>query len=136
MSQSASKPLRLEGLGYALRLVARVAEDDGALGVFHFENSHELADLVALPQYVDEVRDLERADLVARERDELRIAQMRLRESLDVRRQSRAEKQALAVLRQRLEDRVELAREAHGEHLVRLVEDQNLDRGRVEGFLA
>ena len=38
---------RLERLGHALGLVARVAEHDGALGILHLEDAHELADLVA-----------------------------------------------------------------------------------------
>ena len=126
---------RLQDLGGALRLVARVAEDDGALRVLDLEDANELAHLVAVSQDVNEVADLQRPDLVARESDELGVAEVALREALDVRRDGRAEEEPLPVLGQELEDGVELAGEAHREHLVGLVEDQDADRGRVEGAL-
>ena len=82
------EPSRLERLGDALGLVLRVAEDDRALGVLDLEDAHELADLVGLAHDVDEVLDLERADVIARERDELGILELRVREALDVRREA------------------------------------------------
>ena len=126
------EPAVLERFGGALRLVARVAEDDGALGVLHFEDAHELSDLVASLRHVDVVRDLERPHLVARERDELRLLQVRVREPLDVGGDGGAEEHPLPVLGQGLHDRVELPREAHGEHLVGLVEHEDADLARVE----
>src|SRR5262249_367391 len=125
----------LERLRDSLRLVARVAKDDRALRVFDLEDADELADLVGRLRDVDVVSDLERADLVAREHDELRVAQVRVGEALDVRRDGGAEEETLSILRQELEDGVELLGEAHREHLVRLVEDEDADAARIERAL-
>ena len=75
--------LALQGRGHALRLVLRVAEDDGALRVLDLDHPQERADLVG-GHHVDEVQDRERADVIAREGDELRRAQPGLRHALDV----------------------------------------------------
>src|SRR5262249_7035006 len=119
--------LVLEHFGEALGLVLRVAEEDRALRVFDLEDSHELLALVAPAEDVDEVIDLERADLVARQRDDLGLLQLRHGEALDVGRDRRAEEEPLALFRERVADRVKLLREAHREHLVGLVEDEDAD---------
>ncbi len=127
---------RLQGLGHALGLVARVAEHDGALGVFDLEDAHELVALVGLAHHVDVVGDLERSDLVARERDDLGVLELRVRQALDVRRDGGAEEEPLPALREGLEDGVEFASEAHRQHLVGFVEHEDTDAARVERLLA
>ena len=73
-----AEALALERLGDALGLGLGVAEDDRALGVLDLENAKQRRELVAARE-VDVVQDLERADVVARERDELGLASARSR---------------------------------------------------------
>ncbi len=116
-----------DGLGFVLR----IAENDGALGVFDLEHPDECIQLVA-QHHVEEVADERGADLVARERDELRFVHAALGHALHVVVDGRGEAQELPVVGQCVHDRVELLREAHREHFIGFVEDQDLDAGSVE----
>ena len=57
-------------------------------------------------------------------------------EGPDLVREGRREEQVLALLRQQREDLLDVADEAHVEHVVGFVEDQDLDARQIEGALA
>ncbi len=68
--------------------------------------------------------------------DRRRVTQQVVRQASDGRREGGAEEQRLARLRQLLEDALDVVDEAHVQHAVGLVEDQDLDRAQVDGPLS
>ena len=76
------------------------------------------------------MRHLARRRLLARDRDAHRVLQVARRDRRDARRHRRREERRLLVGRRRREDRLEVLGEAHVEHLVGLVEDDDAHAGR------
>ena len=68
-----------------------------------------------------------------RDRDLHRVVQHLVGEPRDLRRHGRREEQRLALLRQQRDDLPDVADEAHVEHAVGLVEDQDLDLVETDG---
>ena len=113
-------------LGDQRRVLARVAEDDGAVGLLDFEHAHQIAGAPHAAHHVVAVRDLVHADEVGRELDLLRLAHVARADALDVFGDRRREEQRLAFGRAALDDLGDLLEEAHRQHLVGLVEHQDL----------
>ena len=67
--------------------------------------------------------------------DPRRVAQDRLRQLDDVRREGGGKEQRLAVGRQQRDDAFHIAEESHVEHAVHLIEHEELDLGEVHGAL-
>jgi hypothetical protein len=128
-----AEALAFERLGDTLGLRFGVAENERAFGVLDLEHAQQGFELVAAGQ-VDEMKHLERPDVVAGEREKLRLLQPFARDALDVRGDGGREEQRLAIFREPLEDARELALEAHREHLVGLVQHQHADAFGVEGL--
>ncbi|KOT25401.1 putative aTP-dependent RNA helicase RhlE [Burkholderia mallei] len=91
--------------------------------------------LVAFGDVVDDLRDGRRGRVAARDLDRLRIAQVGRRELLDLGRERRREKQRLTLLRQQVQDALQIGEEAHVEHPVGLVEHEDLHLAEIRGLL-
>ena len=119
-----------ERLGQVVDLAARPGEDEGRGRILHVEDPAERRQLVA-PS--DDVGSLTHAGdaiagrLLGVDRDPGRIPQVTLGDAGDRRRDGGREERGLALRRCRREDRVEILGEAHVEHLVGFVEDDDLD---------
>ena len=74
--------------------------------------------------------------LRGRDLDRLRIPQDRPGQAPDVVGERRREHEVLAALRQQLDDALDVGQEAHVEHPVGLVEDEDLDLAQVRDLLA
>ena len=99
----------------------------------------EVAEQLALALAVDRVDDLghELGRRVARrDLDRGRVVEQPVGEPPDLVREGRREQQVLAPRRQDREDLADVADEAHVEHPVGLVEDEDLDARQVDGPLA
>ena len=99
----------------------------------------EVAEQLALALAVDHVDDLgdELGRRVARrDLDGGRVVEQAVGEAPDLVRERRREEQVLALRRQDREDLADVADEAHVEHPVGLVEDEDLDPREVDGPLA
>ena len=80
---------------------------------------------------VDELADALDGRVARRDLDRLRVPQDRPGQAPDVVGERRREHQVLATLRQQLDDPLDVGQEAHVEHPVRLVEDEDLDLAEV-----
>ncbi len=112
-------------------LVLRVAEDDRALGVLHLDDASKRAEFVRR-NHEDEVADREGADVITGQGDELGRAQFVARNALDVWGKCGGKKKCLSIRRQPLEDGGEFTLEAHRQHLVALIEDEQANVFGVE----
>ena len=85
---------------------------------------------------VDELVDALDGRVARRDLDRLRVAQDRPGQAPDVVGERRREHEVLAALRQQLDDPLDVGQEAHVEHPVGLVEDEDLDLAEVGDLLA
>ena len=85
---------------------------------------------------VDELADGLGGGAVAGDLDRLRVREDRAREALDVVREGGREQQGLLAVGQQVQDPADVGHEAHVQHPVRLVEDEDLHLGQVRGALA
>ena len=100
--------------------------------------AHEVAEELALAAAVDRMDDLpdgRHRGVAGRRVDRGRVAQQVLRERADRGRERGAEEQALALGRQQREDAPDVGDEAHVQHAIGLVEDEDLDAAEVDGAL-
>ena len=99
----------------------------------------EVAEELALALAVDRVDDLRherRGGVARRDLDGRGVAEEPARERADVVGERGREQQVLPLRRQDVEDLADVADEAHVEHAIGLVEDEDLDRREVDGALA
>ncbi len=128
--------LALELLGEAVGTVLGAGEherlvDDAGLD--------QVRQQLALALAVDQVHDLgdqRRGRVAGRDLDRRRVVQEAAGQLPDLVREGGAEEQVLATGGQQREDLADVADEAHVEHPVGLVEDEDLDRRQVDGPLA
>ena len=125
-------PATVHRLGELVDLGAGAAEDDRRGRVLDVEHASECGGLVAAR---DDVGGLAHAralpaggGLLARQRDADGVVQPATRQPVDVRRHGRGEQHGLVVRWGGVEDRVEVLGEAHVQHLVGLVQHDDLDR--------
>ncbi len=128
LGQLARQQLHVEALlveegGDGRRVLARVAEDDGGRRVFEIDEVQQRPDLVQ-PRggLVEDVIDVVDVVGVGRQPDVLGGGQVVVRKALGLVGDRGAEQQHLAILGGGVEDLGDVLVEAHGEHLVRLVE--------------
>ena len=81
-----------------------------------------------------DARHLSGRRALARDRDARRVLQVLLGDRGDARRHRRGEERGLLLARRLLEDRFEVLREAHVEHLVGLVEHEEPHRVELQGL--
>src|SRR3569623_51270 len=108
-------------LGHAAGLLARVAEDDGRLGILEVQDAQQLLLAVDAGDRVVDVADLVDAHEVGRQLQELGRPQEAPGQPLDPLRNRRREQQRLPRRGRLLQDVFDVLLEAHGQHLVALV---------------
>ena len=114
----------------------RPGEDEHLVPVALDDQVGEQLLLAVAVDRVDELADALGGGAVARDLDRDRVAQDRARKALDLVRERGREQQRLLARRQEVEDPLDVGHEAHVEHPVRLVEDEDLDLAEVGGSLA
>ena len=111
-------------------------EDEGLLDRVR---AHQVREQLALPMAVDGVDDLvDQVDggVWGCDLDRCRRGQQPLCEVADLVGEGRGEEQVLALGGEEGQDRADVADEAHVEHPIRLVEDEDLHAAEVDGSLA
>src|SRR5581483_11224694 len=124
-----------ELLREAVRPVLGLGEDEHLRPVVALD---EVLEQRALPLAVDRVGDLrDQLDrrVAPRDLDRGRVAHERRRELADLVGEGGREQQVLALRRQQREDAPDVGDEAHVEHAVGLVEDQDLDAPEIDRLL-
>ena len=123
----AAMPSLLELKGQAVRAVLGAREDQRLVDPAGLD---EVAQELALPLAIDRMDDLRHElgrGVARRDLDERRVVEEAVGEAADLVREGRREQQVLARRRQDREDLADVADEAHVEHPVGLVEDEDLD---------
>ncbi|KIG12295.1 hypothetical protein DB30_01636 [Enhygromyxa salina] len=126
-------PVLLQHVGDQAGLLAGVAEHDRNRGILEDDDVEEIAGLDRARGWVVGVIDLGRGDLVAGQLDADRVPHVAAGDPFDVARDRGREQAGLPLLRARAEDRPNVLQEAHGEHLVALVEHDRPDPRQIEG---
>src|SRR5689334_4815520 len=109
---------------------ARAAKDDGRCRALHIEHATKRGDLVLTRHDVSDLPDARRAprgDDLARDAYADGLVEMMLGDLGDARRDRRREERGLTLFGKRVENLLEVVGEAHVEHLVRFVEDDDLN---------
>ena len=113
-----------------------VHEDQHLVGLFLMADQvGQQVALEAAGNRVDDVADRLADHVAAGHFDQLRVFQHLVGELLDLVREGGREQQALAVGRQEGEDAADIRDEAHVEHAVGFVEDQEFNLAEGDGFL-
>ena len=124
-----------ELLGERLGLVLRAREDDHALEGLDLEDAGQGIHLLRVGDDEVSLRDVRRRRRLGLDVDLVGILQIRAREAADLRRHGRREERDLLAGGRLGEDRLDVFREAHLEHLVGLVEHEEAQLGEVERAL-
>ena len=122
-------------LGERLGLVLGADEDDHPLEVLHLEDAREGVDLLRVGH--DQVALGDRGDRrrLALDGDLDRVREVLLRDPADLRRHRRGEQRHVLAVGGVGEDRLDVLGEAHLQHLVGLVEDEEAQLAQVERAL-
>ncbi len=129
----------VERLAEFVDLGTRAAEDDGRGGVLHVEDAAEGRHLVRAADHVGDLPDSgrrTRGHHFTIDANPHRVLEVLVRDLGDARRESGGEERGLPFLRRLVEDRLEVLREAHVEHLVGFVEDDHLDARKPQALAA
>ncbi len=127
--------VRAQRLDERLDFEPRAAEDERGRRVLHVQHAVEDGRLVGARHEIRQLphtRQFAGRGLLARDRHARRIFQVALRDGQDARRHRGGKQRRLPPLRRRLEDRVEVLREAHVEHFVRFVENEHAQVGELQ----
>ena len=114
----------------------RPGEDEDLAQVLLADDVGEERLLAIAIDRVDQLADAFDGRVPGRDLDGLRVAQDRPRQASDVVRERRREHEVLALRRQQVDDPLDVGQEAHVEHPVGLVEDEDLDLAEVGDALA
>ena len=128
-------PAGAELLGQGLGLVLRADEDDHPVEVLHLEDAGQRVHLLRIRDDEVALGDVRVGRGLGLDRDLLRVAEVLLREAADLRGHRGGEQGDLLLLGGLSEDLLDVLREAHLQHLVRLVQHEVLELGEVEGAL-
>ena len=123
----AGNTLLRQRLGQAVGPMLRAGEHEDVLDVAPLQELDQERRLEVLGDGVDRLRDPDGGRGLALEVDGERIPEHLARELLDRRRHRRRKEQRLAARRQVLENPADVREEAHVEHPVGLVEDEDLE---------
>ena len=104
-----------------------VAEDQRAFRIFKGEHAREFGFTLSTRDGVVNVVDFVHAHEVSRQGHHLRLAHIAARETLDSLGQGGGKEHGLALLGRPFQDGFDVFLEAHGEHLVALVEHRALE---------
>ena len=124
-----------ELLGELLGDVLGADEDDHALEVLDLEDAGEGVDLLRVRDHQVALRDVRRRLRLGLDGDLFGVVQVLLRHAADRRGHGRREQGDLLAVGGVREDRLDVLREAHLQHLVGLVEHEVLELRQVEGAL-
>ena len=125
----------VQGLGKLVHLVPGAAEDDRCRRRLQVEHTSESGGLVSARHDVGTLlhqQAVGRRRRLAAELGSHRVAQVAAHHAVDARRHCRREQRGLPILRGVAEDRLDVLGEAHVEHLVRFVEDDDLKAAQVQ----
>ena len=122
-------------LGQRLGLVLGADEDDHPLEVLHLEDAREGVDLLRVGHHQVAVRDVGSRRRLVLDGDLDGIAEVLLRDPPDLGRHGGREQRDVLVGGRVGQDRLDVVGEAHVQHLVGLVEDQEPQLGQVESAL-
>ncbi len=123
-------------LGQILGGLLRAHEDDHRLEGLDLEDTGQRVELALVGDEDPPLGDVRRRRRLRLDGDFLRILEVLLRQPADRARHGRGEQRDLLGVGGVGEDALDVLLEAHGEHLVGLVEDEELELGDVEGALA
>ena len=114
----------LQRAGEAINRHLGVAEHDRLRGLLVVEHVAQAGELVALGNLVVDLLDLRDGHLFGLHGDQLRRAHVARGQAPDHQRHRGGEEGSLAIARDPTEDPLDVGHEAHVQHAVRLVEDQ------------
>ena len=119
----------VQGLGQLIDFGSCAAEDDGRRRRLDIEDSSERGGLVVALHHVHALpnQGLTRLGVAEADLDLDRVGEVTFGNGIDARWQCRREKHGLTRLRRRLQNRLDVLREPHVEHLIGLVENDDLD---------
>ena len=123
-------------LGETVGAVLRAGEDEHLAPVAFFDELGKEAAFVGFGDGVNHLRHRFGGAAAACHFDEGRITENPVGEGLDLGRISRGEEEILTTGREELEDFADVVDETHVEHAVGLIEDEDLDLGKVDRALA
>ena len=129
-------PLALEVVRHHLRVRSGVGEDQRAVGILVLYHLHEIRGATHPGDHVVVVLHLIRGDVLLHHGEELGLLHVALGVPLDVLGDGGREQQRLPRLGHVPHDLVQLTGEAHGEHLVGLVEHEGLKIAQIQGAAA
>ncbi len=124
-----------QALGEHLGGLLRADEDDHALEVLDLEDPRQGVELLLVRDLEVALGDVRGGRGLVLDRDLGGVGEVLLRDPPDLRRHGRGEQRDVLVRRRVGEDRLDVLLEAHLEHLVGLVEDEEAELGEVEGAL-
>ena len=130
-------PMGVEGIGDLVDFEPRPAEYDRGLRILEVEDAPERGVFVLAGDEVGRLphaRHLAGRAFFARDCHALRVVQVPSRHGQDPRRHGGGEQGGLPRFRGAVENGVQILGEAHVEHLVGLVEHQDLERGQIQGL--
>ena len=122
-------------LGDLLGLVLGAHEDDHGLELGDLEDAGDRVQLVAVRDVDVALRDVGGGTGLGLDRDLARLVEVLLGDLADAVGHRRGEQRDLLVVRGVLEDALDILLEAHVEHLVGLIEDEEAQLGDVQGAL-
>ncbi len=135
MQRLRDEPVRVERVGELVDLDSRPAEHDRRLGALEIQDAAERVDLLPPPDdvgHLPDARHLARRALLLRDLDLGRALQMPAGDGENTRRKGRGKQRRLAGLRRLRDDRVDIFREAHVEHLIGFIEHEHFDLRQVQ----
>ena len=132
---AAEKPARPQPLRELLGDLLGADEDDHPLEVLDLEDAGERVDLLRVGHHEVALPGVGRGGGLVLDGDLGGVGEVLLRDPPDLRRHGGREQRDVLVVRRPREDRLDVLREAHLQHLVGLVEHQEAQLGQVEGAL-
>ena len=129
------EPACAQLFGNLFRLILRAYEDDHRFKLRHLEDAGDGVELVAVRREQVALRDVGVGAGLRLNGDFFRVVQVVAGDAANRVRHRRGEQRHLLRLRCVLEDALHVLLEAHVEHLVRLVEDEELQVGDVQRAL-
>ena len=118
--------------GHAVRASLRADKDEDGQHVLSPEETDKEGRLEVLRDGIDLMADCRRGPVGRRHRNADGIAHDRPGERLDFRRHRRGEEEGLSLPREGVDDPADVREEAHVEHPVGLVEDEDLEAAEVD----
>ncbi len=136
MDRLGGEPASRQRLAELVHAALGAGEDDGGRRILGLEDARQGLDLLAARELVRALVDLGDRHFLAANDDALRVVHVRVGEIGNARRHRGAEERGLPLRRDLLEDGLDVVDEAHVEHLVGLVEDEEAEVIQLQGAAA